>query len=219
MSQEINLFNPAFRKQRLVLSLVTVGECLAVTLLTLFAFHFYFQQQLKGLNEELASAQNLLKAQRAYSERLRGEGAKRQADDVLEAEIARLEAELKGARASLDALKGGALGNQQGFAEYLRAFSRQSLNGLWLTGFSITGGDIALQGRVLSPDLVPSYLQRLNQEKVFQGRAFAALDLRQPRPVEPAAGKDEKAPRSAPYLEFNLSTAEPAAAARSEAKP
>ena len=50
------------------------------------------------------------------------------------------------------ALKGGAFGNQQGFAEYLRAFSRQSVNGLWLTGFTIAGsGELEIRGRVLEP--------------------------------------------------------------------
>ena len=41
----------------------------------------------------------------------------------LDAEIGQLEAEFKAAGESIEAFKGGAFGNQQGFAEYLRAFS------------------------------------------------------------------------------------------------
>ena len=222
MSQQINLFNPAFRKQRLMLSTVTVVQCLAVTLVTLSAFQFYLQQQLNGLNEELSTAQSLLKAQRSYADRLTGDSAVRKKDTVLEAEIAKLEAELKLGRESMDALITGAIGSQQGFAEYLRAFSRQSLNGLWLTGFTIAGsGEIAIHGRVTNPELVPNYIQRLNQEKVLQGRSFATLEMRQPRPAPAEAGQKGKEEKKTPrYLEFSLTTSEPAAgstvAARTE---
>jgi hypothetical protein len=107
------------------------------------------------------------------------------------------------------ALKGGAFGNQQGYAEYLRAFSRQSLSGLWLTGFSIAGGgELEIRGRVLSPDLLPSYIQRLNREEVLAGRSFARLEMSRPKP-EPVADKDKdkaagKAPLVPRYLEFSL---------------
>lgn len=218
MSQQINLFTPAFRKQRLALSTVTVAVCLAVTLLTLLAIQLYFHQQLNGLNADLRTARSELEAQRAHVEKLKKDNASRQKDTTLDAEIARLEAELKRGRESMGALKSGAIGIQQGFAEYLRAFSRQSINGLWLTGFTIAGGgDIAIRGRVTHPELVPNYIQRLNQEKILQGRSFAALEMHVPKGdsvgVE-AKGKDQKkAPPPPRYLEFSLSTAELAGAA------
>lgn len=212
MSQNINLVNPAFRKQRQVVSLATVAQCLVVTLVALGGYHYYLGQQVKGLAEEVGTADGLLKSQRGYLERAKGKSAAPQGDAQLDAEISRLENELKIARESVAALKGGALGNQQGFAEYLRAFSRQSLNGLWLTGFTIGGsGELEIRGRTLSPDLVPSYIQRLNKEQVLAGRSFARLEMKQPKPVAPApAGKDaKKAPPSVPrFLEFSLATTE-----------
>jgi len=213
MSQNINLFNPAFRKQRLLVSLATVAQCLGLTLLVLFAFHFYLQQQVSGLAEELHSAEGLFKSQRSYADKLKDQTTARKADTQLEAEIAKLETELKQGREAMEALKGGAFGNQQGFAEYLRAFSRQSVNGLWLTGFTIAGsGELEIRGRVVAPDLVPSYIQRLNREKVLQGRSFAKFEMSQPK-AEPAADKDKeakKAPRAPRFLEFSLATAEAA---------
>src|SRR4029077_11520122 len=114
------------------------------------------------------------------------------------------------------ALKGGVIGTHQGFAEYLRAFSRASVNRLWLTALTITGsGEIEIRGRTLKADLVPSYIQHLNREKVLAGRSFARLEMSQPRPEpEKAAEKDRDArsgPRVPRYLEFSLATAEPAA--------
>ena len=212
MSQQINLFNPAFRKQRLVVSTMTAVYCMAVTLFVLLGFQTYSHLQIKGLDEEMRSSQKLAKLQRAYVDRVKGDST-RKPSSTLEAEIARLETELKLARESVDALRGGAIGNPQGFAEYLRAFSRQSLSGLWLTGFTIAGGgEISIRGRVIHAELVPNYIQRLNQEQVLQGRTFASLTLSTPKaaPVAAEKGKEQQAPPR--YLEFSLTTAEPLAA-------
>lgn len=209
MRQNINLFNPAFRKQRRIVTIGTVAQLLGITLAVLGGYHYTLQQQVKGLTEELRSADGLLKSQRGYVDRLKGKTAAKP-DAQLESDIARLEAELKIARDSMEALKGGGFGNQQGFAEYLRAFSRQSLNGLWLTGFTISGsGELEIRGRVLSPDLVPSFIQRLNREQVLAGRSFARLEMN--RPPEPVAdkGKDaKKAPPAPRFLEFSMATSE-----------
>ncbi len=215
MSQQINLFNPAFRKQRMAVSAMTAVYGMAGTLMVLMVFQTYFHLQIKGLKEEMQSAQKLDAAQRAYVERVRGTGV-RKTSSTLDAEIARLEAELKPARESIEALKGGIIGNQQGFSEYFRAFSRQSLSGLWLTGFTIAGGgEISINGRVIHAELVPNYIQRLNQEQVLQGHTFASLNLSTPKaePAPPGKSQEQKAPAPPPYLDFSLTTAEPLAAA------
>ena len=217
MSQNINLFTPAFRKQRRMLTLTTVAQCLGLTLAALFGYHAYLQQQVGGLTTEVDAAERVLKSQRSIMDKLKDKAAAPKSDAKLENDIARLETELKLARESIEALKGGAFGNQQGFAEYLRAFSRQSVYGLWLTGFTIAGsGELEIRGRALSPDLVPSYIQRLNREEVLAGRSFARLEMSRPKPAPapataPAPGKDKgaaKAPGMPRFLEFNLATAD-----------
>jgi hypothetical protein len=209
MSQNINLLDSAAHRRK-SLTLLTVAQCLGVTLAALFGYHFFLQQQVSGLAAELRAAEGVLSSQRVVVDRLKGKPAA--PDAQLDADIGRLEGELKTAREAMDALKGGAFGSQQGFAEYLRAFSRQTLNGLWLTGFSIAGsGELEIQGRVLSPDLLPSYIRRLNREQVFAGRSFANLEMSRPKPEPPAAGKDkgaDKVPLTPRYLDFSLATAE-----------
>jgi hypothetical protein len=207
MSQNINLLGPAFRKRRRVLTLVTVVQCLGVMLFALLGYQFYLEQQVNGLVTELRTAEEMLRSQQGYVDKLKGRSAALKPDALLDADIARLESELKVAREAMAALRGGAFGNQQGYAEYLRAFSRQSLSGLWLTGFSIAGsGELEIRGRVLSPDLLPSYIQRLNREEVLAGRSFARLEMSRPKP-EPVADKDKaagKAPLVPRHLDFSL---------------
>ena len=207
MSQNINLLSPAFRKRRQLLTLATVAQCVGVALFALLGYQLYLEQQVRGLAAELRTAEGILRSQKGYVEKLKGRSAAHRPDARLDAEIGRLESELKLGREAMAALKGGAFGNQKGFAEYLRAFSRQSLSGLWLTGFSIAGsGELEIRGRVLSPELVPSYIQRLHREEVLAGRSFARLEMSRPKP-ETAADKDKAAGKAPPvprHLEFSL---------------
>jgi len=217
MSQYINLLGPAFRKQRQLLTLNRTALLVGFTVALMLIVQAYESHRVDGLGEELASAQGLLKAQNAYTSRLKGDGAQ-QGNTVLDNEIQRLEADLKSARDSMGVLEGGALGNREGFARYMQAFSRQAIDGLWLTGFSVSGsGDVKIQGRVVKAELVPTYIQRLNGESALKGRAFSALEVHRPapRPADVAPAKDgvpEKVevPR---FLEFALATTEPAAEA------
>lgn len=218
MSQQINLLGAAFRKQRQMLSAVNAAQALAAVMLVLFAFQYYANQQIKRLGADLQTA---LKEQQSHAEKLTAESAARgKSGTTLSAEIAGLETEVKLGRASMDALKAGAIGNRQGFAEYLQAFSRQAIDGLWLTGFTIVGGgDITIEGRVTQPQLVPNYIQRLNREKTLQGRTFATLEMHVPK-VAPAGAADGKEPKKTPrYLEFSLTTAEPGASVASTGRP
>jgi len=216
MSQQINLLSPAFRKARVALSLAVVGKCLALTLVALGAIQFYLHQEVEGLKEELRSAQALQQTQRAHLTRMTSDRkAALTPDEALSADIARLETEVASAKQHVAALQGGAIGNQQGFSGYMRAFSRQALNGLWLTGFRISGaGDMVLHGRALEADLVPAYIRRLMREDVLKGRIFSGLELRQAgAPADtPPVPQHAGAAKPLPYLEFMLTTADPMAA-------
>jgi hypothetical protein len=205
MTQNINLLVSGVRKTAVRYSFATLAKSVGVALVALLAINFFLQYQVSALTAQSRSLQEVLKDERAQAEKLTGQAAARKPDAALEAEIAKLEVELGQARESMSAIKGGAFGTQQGFAEYLSAFSRQSVDGLWLTGFSITGGgDIELRGRALHPELVPSYIQRLNREPALAGRSFARFEMA--RPTEPAAEK--KAAQPARFLEFSLGTKE-----------
>jgi hypothetical protein len=209
MSQNINLLGPAFRKPRQLLTLALVAQCLGITLAALFGYHYYLQQQVSGLAAELAAAEKLLRAQGDFVAKLKNKPVPPETEAQLDVEIGQLETEFRAAGESIEALKSGAFGNQQGFAEYLRAFSRQSVGGLWLTGFNIGGGgELEIRGRALSADLLPSYIQRLNRERVLAGRKIARLEMSRTA-LEPAADKDKgagKAARAPRFLEFSMAT-------------
>ena len=128
----------------------------------------------------------------------------RQKSAELEANLKRAEAELRALTEVQAALNQGGLGSASGFSPYLKALARQAVEGLWLTGFSVTGSEMAINGRTLKPGSVPDYIHRLSGEEVMQGRKFAMLEMRQPESVATKDGKTFVAPR---YIEFTLQSA------------
>jgi hypothetical protein len=194
MSQQINLFNPLFLRKEKYFSARTMLQGLgliALGMAGLYVFALVQTRELQGTAAEYA----------------------RQVNALLEAEVARLETEIKARRALVATLQGGELGNTDGFSQYFAAFGRRPMRGVWLTGFSVgdSGNELNIRGRVLHPDLVPAYLKALNHEEVMRGRQVTELKLvardesasRRGAPgAAPAAGAVAGPDR---FVEFDLS--------------
>lgn len=203
MPQQINLFNPAFLDKRGPLSLKTaLMGWLAVALLSV-AFAGYAGVRNRQLAQQEREMAAKVTAAQAEMQRLAGQVAGRKQDPQITAEIARLESEIRGRDEVMAVLKGGALGDTRGFSEHLRAFARQSFEGVWLTGLHIaaSGQDVAVEGRALRAEQVPGYLRRLNSETVMQGHPFSELLMQAPAP-DPG----DKSRGRPPYIEFRLAT-------------
>ena len=204
MSQQINLYNPLLEPRREWMSFnvaaTMVLATLALVALGSSAASWRYNTLVK---QEQTSSQRLANAKEEMT-RLANQLSTRQTDPQLLAELDRAKAELKSRDEMVAVLQGGVMGNTAGYSEYLRAFARQSIEGLWLTGFSITGAGhhVVIEGRTLRADLVPDYLQRLNRERILQGSTFAEMQMRQPAPVV-----GEKKSAEPAYLEFKLATA------------
>ena len=210
MPQQINLYNPAFEAQR---SLTTfkgalVGWAVAVALVAAVAAYELFslhatQQRESDLLQRLGAAQT-------EAQRLGSQIAARKGDVRLAEEIAHLELEAQGRQEVLQVLHSGTLGDTHGFSDHLRAFARQSFEGVWLTGLSIAtaGRDVSIEGRASQAAYVPGYLKRLNDEAAMQGHPFADLLIQQPEP-DPAA----KTTVRPDYVEFKLTTKSDSASA------
>ena len=215
MAQQINLFNPIFRPHRMALLSATVlSLVLGLMVLAGGAAFALARQEGHALKAQVDAGATRLKATQNEAKKLADEIAAQKKDAVLEAEVARLEALAGQRRDSMAVLKGGVLGNTSGFAEYFRAFARQTVSGLWLTGFTVSGGgaDVSVEGRMLDAEILPQYLGRLKREAVFNGRAFSGLRIGQPG-VDPAAAaraadaKGGPSPVAMPaFLEFALSS-------------
>jgi cell division protein FtsB len=203
VSQQINLFNPAFRKPREYLKFRTMLRLLGLILfgsVLYFGFQVYMLQQIVNQADETDKSYASLQAKLVnYS----NEFMLQKSSQNLGTELKSLEVQAAAQKELLNTIKSGEIGNTEGYSEYMRAFARQTVNGLWLTAFDITGSgyQLSISGGVLSPQLVPNYIQRLGNEKVLRGKTFATLQMHQPK-------LDSKIVASRGYVEFNLQSTE-----------
>ena len=210
MPHQINLYNPAFEEQRALLSFkgaVTGWLVIAVLVAAVAGYQAISSHSMEKQERELAQA---VAAAQADAQRLGGEMASRKRDPRIAEQAALLEEEVKSRQEVLEVLRSGGLGDTRGFSDHLKAFARQSFEGVWLTGLSIAtaGRDVSVEGRALQAAYVPSYLKRLNGEAAMQGHPFSELVIQEPAP-DPAA----KNPVRPNYVEFKLTT-KPVAAAK-----
>lgn len=210
MTQQINLYNPALRKQHEWLTLTNLAVFAGGLALLLLGGGALLQTRAAG---KLAAAQ--LVESRLVT--LRVEVAQQAsrlnvnpANDAPTKVLADLREQLAMRREVLAALEGGAsLGAVQGqsvsgFGDYLRALAKQTVSDLWLTGFTVGAGGAGMEvrGRMLAVDRLPQYIRRLNEEPAFKGQKFESLNLvRSDRGVKAGSGT--------PHLTFVL-TAVPA---------
>jgi len=210
VSQQINLFNPIFLKQKKIFAALPMMEALGIIVAGALLLNWYAAQNVSQLEQEAANGKALLAKREQRLTAARTQFAPRAKDPALAAQVIAAEAELKALHDVTSVLQGGALGNTDGYAEYFRAFSRQNVSGLWLTGVSINGAgnDIGVQGRAMQATLIPNYIARLTGERVMHGKTFASLDIGRPEAAasatSAAAPGAAPAPAAVPFVEFSL---------------
>jgi hypothetical protein len=205
MAQQINLFDPALLRKRdwFALSNVVLGAGIAAVLVA--AAGFLARSGLPELQTQVTTGETQLKAMREQVLVLGQHVAARKADPRIEEElaVARQLAEVRGV--VLQTLRQGLAADVPPFADYLRGLARQSMTGLWITGFvwDATSDSMEIRGRTTDPALLPEYSRRLNREPAFRGHAFAALKVAEGKP-EPVAGAAAKSPAPAEAVQKAL---------------
>jgi len=208
LSQQINLFNPIFLKQKRHFSALTMAQALAVVLVGVLAMYAYQVRQNQTLARVLAQTDQEVEARRIQITRFGKEFSTQGATRSLSEELAAAEARLAQRRTLLDDVKTGVGGDVEGYSRYLAALARQAMPGVWLTGVDIGGKSSALviKGRALDSALVPAYMRGLNRAAPLAGRRVDELRLTAKEAPAPGAPvRDPQAPREPEsYIEFSL---------------
>jgi hypothetical protein len=225
MSQQINLYLAKFRKERKPLSAREAFLGLIVIAVSVIAYTGVLWDQNKRLAVQVREGEQKVAAQKAIADQLNNVLKVRKKDMQLDAAAQRAEQQVLAMREVMQLVEGGTLGNPDGYSEQFRALARQAMTGLWLTGFTLAGNadENVIRGRVISPELVATYLRRLNEEKTFHGQRFASLTISTPKeaPLAPPGAGDMRAPGAAVppaarplrFLEFSVAAADAAAKA------
>ena len=208
MSQQINLYDPKFLKQEMPFSARSIGYALGTVVLGLAALSTYAFVQARNTEILAADSARQIAVERDKLVQLSSKGPQARSK-ALEAEVARLEGEVKARQNVLAALGTGELGNTAGFSEFMAALGRQTVPGVWLTALKIgeAGNDLEVLGRALRPDLVPAYLRALNNEPMMRGRRVTEMKLaaKASAPAPAASGTAPKPPAGPErFVEFTL---------------
>jgi hypothetical protein len=169
-------------------------------------FYGYAIYQVDQLNRQSQENTKRYNAEQMRLASYVAEFSPQQSNQLLQDEVQHLEKQTAEQNEIIETLKSGAVGNTIGYSEYMRAFSRQVVQGLWLTGFKVTGdaAQISLSGGVLNPELLPAYIQRLGKERIMQGKTFSTLKMQQSKADEGVGAGQAPAFAAQRYVEFTL---------------
>lgn len=200
--QQVNLFQAPFRRERQTFAAVTMLRAAGALIAVIVLFYGISLWQVSAQRADLAQIEAQNAAMKKRIEELPRRAQPAEKSRQLEEEIARAERELVALANVQQVLQDKVLANTRGYSEYLAALARQHVEGVWLTGFGITGAadSIHLQGRTVDPARVLRYVQRLASEQTLAGAEFQVFQMARP-PKE----KDGK--QAAPFVEFQIRTA------------
>jgi uncharacterized coiled-coil protein SlyX len=198
MQQQINLFQPVFRRETKVFSARALAQVLGLALALILGAAALLQLQLgrHGATRDLLDTQY-----RQLETRLQALEAQADAGELaaLDARIKDLETRLADGGKELAEIRNLVVARSQGFSPLLQALARHPMDGLWLTGIRLADGELELQGRARHPELIPQYLARLGEDEALRPWPLATVQV-------------ERETDASGLLRFALRSAAPAAA-------
>ncbi len=186
MHQQINLYQPVFRRQQKVFSAATLTQILAAVLVLLLVILGIARWNLADLKATQAALQQQYEE---LQQTLLSLGNSHMQSDTrkLDDDIARLTATIERRHQLLQQFNQLIRHNRGGYAAYFEALARRDLPGLWLTGVQLEeDGAIELRGMALDPKLVPVYLKMLASQPELRDQRFDSVIIKRPVDDQPA---------------------------------
>jgi hypothetical protein len=185
MHQQINLFQPVFRKQEKVFSAITLAQVTGAVLVLLIVILGHARWTLASMESSAETLQQRHDHIRSQIGSL--EEAYRTPDtEALDAEIEKLLADIAQRKFLLVQFDQLIVQHQTGFANQFRVLAEQHVPGLWLEGVTVNGtGDIEIRGITLNPKLVPVYIQHLEKRQDLSESSFETLSMNRINPDKP----------------------------------
>ena len=217
MAGQINLYDPALRKQRDWLSLGNIALGAVVMLACVVGVGIYARSGLAELRVQAAAGETRLKELRAQVLALGQTVAGRKPDARLEQELTAMRQLAEARGRILETLRQRLAEDVPPFAAPLRGLANLTMPGIWITAFvwDAAGNTMEIRGRTTDPALLPEYLRRLNREPTMRGQAFAALNVAEGK-SEPQGDGNTAGPRLPAFHEFTLAPLKREAAAPME---
>ncbi len=185
MYQQINLYQPVFRKQLKVFSASTLAQIAAAVLILLLIILAHARWTLAGMEKSALTLQQQLSSLQGRVDALEA-GYQTPDTLALDSEIEQLRADIHQRNDLLSRFDRLAVQHRAGFAGQFSVLAEQRIPGLWLEGIRISGtGQIELRGITLDPKLVPVYVQQLAKRPDLSDDSFETLSITRIDPDKP----------------------------------
>lgn len=177
--QQINLYQPIFRKQAIAFSFNVMLIILGVSVVGMGLLYGFSKWNTEQLRQEYLNTQaqyeNLEMDVANMAEKL----PVPQVNKLLESELKQLTEKRKTGFAMLNTLQTRIAANKEGFSGFFDGLARQSLTELWFTQITISeaGAHLSLKGKTLRPEWVPLLLKNLQDVPAFSGKSFQVVDV------------------------------------------
>jgi outer membrane murein-binding lipoprotein Lpp len=180
LSQEINLYQPIFRREKTVFSASTMLAVAAVFLAVFLLWGWATERGVDRLERELANRQA---TENRLTERIRAlqsDIEARAPSQALIEQVESAERTLRGLRTSRAAVRERLPSRPLSLAEPMRVLGELHPAGLWLTaiGLGDNGRRLELTGRALQASLLPEYLGRLQRDDRLEGASLTRIEVR-----------------------------------------
>ena len=173
LRQQINLFQPIFRRQKQIFSAATMLQSVGVIVVALITVYVYALLQHGKLQAQAVELEGVERARSVQLASLDTSGAPARRAEM-ERELERLNDTLADQQRLIDVLQERPPGSTNGFSAYLTGLARQRLSGVWLTSILLNGSQeaIELHGRSLDVARVSDYLAVLTNDSALSGQRF-----------------------------------------------
>jgi Tfp pilus assembly protein PilN len=179
VNQQINLYQPIFRKEKIVFSAQTITWLSLGLIVLLVLWSALIGQRISGLESELERQQQAeQRAVRQVAE-LQSSMPPDEPDAALVARVENLRERRDGLRESLAALERRMPAAELDLLARLDALASQVPAGLWLTELYMAdqGETLTAEGEALEARLVPVWLAGLSRIETFSGLGFRQVQL------------------------------------------
>lgn len=179
IQQQINLYQPRFRKQEKVFAASSMLTVLIAAILFFGGIYGYAKWNVIALANEndRLQQQQTNEVKRLESLALRYPEQKK--SRLLAQQLEDLQSERRAKQFLIKTLAGRSIGNSAGFSSYFAGVARQNISGMWVDRLELaSGGDvIGIYGSTLKPELVPQFIQALSAEESFTGSQFQLFSM------------------------------------------
>ena len=178
MYQQINLYQPVFRKQHKVFGAATLAQILGAVLVLLMMILGHARWTLASMQ---ASLDALQQQYTHVEDQVRGLEAALETPDSapLDAEIGQLTQSIQQRKSLLQQFELLSVKHRNGFSAQFKVLAEQHVAGLWLDGVRVDeSGRMEIRGTALDEKLVPDYLQKLQQQPGLSGTSFATVSMK-----------------------------------------